>query len=186
MKKIIIILLCAMFLLGCSSSAGEENRVLQLRAALQGGNGCCFDAVITADYGQKTYTFAMGCQFDAHGNLSFAVKEPKTIAGITGQINNEGGNLTFDGNVLAFPLLADGHASPISAPWLLFRSLEGGYLRSYTQEDGLLHITVDDSYEEDAMTLEIWLNASNQPVRAEILYKNRRILTVAIENFQIL
>jgi hypothetical protein len=185
LKKLTIILLC-LFLCGCTKTEGAMDAGLALRSDLLSASGCTLDATVTADYGNKTYTFAMGCEFDAHGNLSFAVKEPKTIAGITGQINNEGGNLTFDGNVLAFPLLADGHASPISAPWLLFRSLEGGYLRSYTQEDRLLHITVDDSYEEDAMTLEIWLNASNQPVRAEILYKNRRILTVTIENFQIL
>lgn len=186
MKKIIIVLLCAVFLLGCGNSAGDENRALRLRSTLQGSKGCSFDAVVTADYGQQTYTFAMGCQFDAHGNLSFVVKEPKTIAGITGTISREGGELRFDDHVLAFPVLADGHASPISAPWLLYKCLVGGYIRTLAYEDGLLRITADDSYAEDAMTLDIWLNASDLPIRAEILYEQRRILTVRIENFQIL
>ena len=156
---------------------------MKLRGALQGSEGCSFDAVITADYGQKTYTFAMGCDFDAHGNLSFTVHEPETIEGITGNISFSGGELTFDGNALAFPLLADGQATPVSAPWLLYKTLVGGYLHSCVREDELLHLTIDDSYEDDAMQLDIWLDGSDHPVRAEILYENRRILTITIENF---
>ncbi len=186
MKKVMIILLSLCMLLGCSGGQAEESRAMQLRSKLLGSSGCSFDATVTADYGQKTYTFAMGCQFDAHGNLSFAVKEPQTIAGISGTVDASGGKLTFDGSALAFPLLADGQASPISAPWLLYKALVGGYLKFYTQEAELLHLTIDDSYQDDAMQLDIWLSPDNQPVRAEILYENRRILTLTIESFTIL
>ena len=47
-------------------------------------------------------------------------------------------------------------------------------------------MTINDSYEEDALTLDIWLDSQNNPVRAEILYDGRRILTLNIQNFQIL
>ena len=36
-----------------------------------------------------------------------------------------------------------------------------------------------------ALTLDIWLNAENWPIRGEILYDNRRIVTMDIENFSI-
>ncbi len=186
LKRIMIVLLSLLMLLGCSSTQDAQNRALALRSKLQGSSGCSFDAVITADYGEKTYTFAMGCQLDAHGNLSFTVKEPQTIAGITGTIDATGGKLTFDGNALAFPLLADGQASPVSAPWLFYRALTGGYLKFFVQEDDLLHLTVDDSYADDAMQLDIWLDSDDMPVRAEILYENRRILTLTVESFTIL
>ena len=53
-------------------------------------------------------------------------------------------------------------------------------------EGDLLRLTIDDSYEEDALTLDIWLNGQDIPIRAEILYDGRRILTLEIENFQIM
>ncbi len=186
MRKVIIILLTLLMLLGCSSGSTEESRAMQLRSRLMGSSGCSFDATVTADYGEKTYTFAMGCQFDAHGNLSFVIQEPQTIEGIAGTVDASGGKLTFDGSALAFPLLADGQASPISAPWLLYKALVGGYLKFYTTEKALLHLTIDDSYRDDAMQLDIWLSSDNLPLRGEILYENRRILTITIENFTIL
>ena len=185
MKKIVIYLLLALLLWGCAASDSGDDRAMALRSRLQGGNGCGFDATITADYGDKTYTFAMGCEFDAHGNLSFTVKEPQTIADIKGMIDGSGGKLTFDGNALSFPLLCDGQASPVSAPWIVYRTLKGGYLKTSVQEDDLLHLTIDDSYADDALQLDIWLNTDSNPVRAEIVYESRRILTVQIENFQI-
>lgn len=186
LKKIIFFLICAMILSGCAGQADLTDRALALRGKLQAANGCAFDAVVTADYGDKTYTFAMGCSFDAHGNLSFTVVEPQSIAGITGTIDSNGGKLTFDSHMLAFPMLADGQVTPVSAPWLLYKTLVGGYFRSAVQEDALLHLQIDDSYEDHALQLDIWLGSQDLPVRAEILYQNRRVLTLTVENFQFL
>ena len=160
--------------------------MISLRSALLAGDGCGFDAVITADYGQETYTFAMGCTFDAHGNLSFTVLQPETIAGIGGTIDTSGGNLRFDDIALAFPLLADGYASPISSPWLMYRCLVGGMIQTIGVEKDLLRATIHDSYSNDALQFDIWLNGDNVPIRAELLYENRRIITLSIENFRIL
>ncbi len=186
MKKILIVVFAALLLVGCSVGGDLSERALRLRASLLGADGCSFDAQIIADYGQETYTFAMGCIFDAHGNLSFTVSEPQTIAGITGTIDAQGGMLTFDDHALAFPVLADGQATPIAAPWLLYRALCGGCITSCTAEDTLLHVQVDDSYEDDALQLDVWLATGELPQRAEILYENRRILTVLVENFRLL
>lgn len=186
MKKIIILFLAAILLLGCSNATEHVDRAISLRSALQNGNGCSFDAKITADYGQETYTFAMGCSFDAHGNLSFTVLEPERIAGICGTIDGGGGKLRFDDVVLAFPLLADGHANPVSAPWHFYKTMAGGMIRFAGTEGDLFHVTIYDSYEDDALQFDIWLDQSNQPIRAELLYENRRIITLVIENFRIL
>lgn len=186
MKTFICLLLCAFMLSGCSGKNDLSDRAVALRSKLQAARGCSFDASVTADYGDKTYTFAMGCHVDAHGNLSFTVKEPENIAGISGVIDNSGGKLTFDEHMLAFPMLADGQVTPVSAPWLLYKTLIGGYLRSAAQEAELLHLQIDDSYEDHALQLDVWLGAGDLPVRSEVLYQNRRILTLLVENFQIL
>lgn len=186
LKKLLCFLIIAVMLCGCSGGSDLTDRAMALRGKLQAASGCAFDATVTADYGDKTYTFAMGCRVDARGNLSFTVKEPESIAGISGVIDNSGGKLTFDDHMLAFPMLADGQVTPVSAPWLLYKTLIGGYLRSAAQEAELLHLQIDDSYEDHALQLDVWLGAGDLPVRSEVLFQNRRILTLLVENFQIL
>ena len=182
MKKLSVLLIVLLFLGGCSGKQEELERAMTLRAKLLASE-CSFDAKITADYGDKLYVFAMTCQGDSRGNLTFTVTEPESIAGITGIISQDGGTLTFDDTALAFPLMADDQLTPVSAPWILLKTLRGGYLTSANMEGELLHLTIDDSYEEDALQLDIWLDGQNHPVQADILYDGRRILTVQVSNF---
>lgn len=177
-------LVLLMMLSGCTGKEAELERAMDLRTKLL-VSGCTFDAKITADYGDEIYTFSVTCEGDSQGNLGFTVMEPETIAGITGVIVNETGKLTFDDAALTFPLLADDQVTPVSAPWLLLKTLRGGYLTAAGMEDDLLRLTIDDSYEEDALQLDIWLDGGNCPLRAEILYDGRRILTMEVSNFQI-
>ena len=159
--------------------------MMDLRADLLSAS-CSFYADVTADYGDKLYTFDLFCEGDTQGNLGFRVKAPETIADITGQVSKEGGKLTFTDTALTFPLLADDQVTPVSAPWLLLKTLQGGYLTSAGMEEELLRLTINDSYEDDALQLDIWLDDSDKPILAEILYDGRRILTVSVSNFQIL
>ena len=59
MKRILSVLLVLVLLAGCGSSGSELDRMLEFRQQLLNSNGCKFDAVITADYGEKIYTFTM-------------------------------------------------------------------------------------------------------------------------------
>lgn len=185
MKKLAVVL-CVLFLMGCSGKRGELDRAMTLRANLLGSLGYSFDAEITADYGDKLHTFAMHCTGDNDGNVEFTVTKPETLSGITGRVSSGDGELTFDDVVLHFDLLADGQVSPISGPWILVKTLLGGYLTDCVQEEDLLHLQIDDSYEDDALHLDIWLNEENLPVQAEIYYDSRRIVTMAVSNFTIL
>ena len=158
---------------------------MALRADLLGCSGCSFDVTLTADYGDELYTFGMTCAGDGTGDLSFTVTAPETIAGITGQFKGEQGLLTFDDFALEFPRLTDDQITPVSGPWLLLKTLLGGYLTSCGPDGDDLMVTINDSYEDDALTLDIWLSADDRPIRAEILYEGRRIVTMDIENFSI-
>ena len=156
-----------------------------LRADLLGCSQCTFDAVITADYGDELHTFAMNCTGSGSGDLFFTVTAPESIAGITGKFEGKKGMLTFDGFALEFPRLTDDQITPVSGPWILLRTLVGGYLTSCGPDGDNLRVTINDSYEDDALTLDVWLNTENAPIRAEILYDGRRIVTMDIENFRI-
>ena len=185
MKRLACLFL-VLLLTGCVSAATEIERGMALRSKLLSAESCTFDGEITADYGDNLYNFTLSCEANSAGDLTFAVRSPDSISGITGKIDAEGGKLTFDDTVLHFDLMADDQISPISAPWVFLKTLRSGYLQSAGMEENLLRLTIDDSYEDDALQLDIWLGEGDMPVRCEILHDDRRILSLDIVNFQIL
>ena len=185
MKKFAALMIMLVILTGCTGKRDEMDRAMNLRATLLGSEGCSFTAQISADYADAVQEFTLYCEGTNEGNLGFRVESPESISGITGRFRNGKGELTFEGAALTFPLLADGQVTPVSGPWILLKTLLGGYLTACSVEGELLRLTIYDSYEEDALELDIWLNRDNLPIHGEILYDGRRILTMEIEDFQI-
>ncbi len=183
--KLAVVLCMILVLSGCKGKNAPLDRAIALRNKIADSNGCSYHAKITADYGEKIYAFSMDCQTDKEGNLTFFVIEPATIAGITGKISASGGAITFDDQVLAFQTMADGQVTPVTAPWLFMNTLRGGYLKGCTQVDNGIEISIDDSYAENALHLNIVTEAET-PVSAEIFWQGRRVLTLAVENFMYL
>ena len=186
MKKIGVLLLLLLSFSGCSKTAGEIERGMALRSKILQATSCSFDADITADYGDKIYTFSMSCQGNNQGDITFKVTAPESISGITGIISENDGFLTFENVSLAFERMADDQITPVSAPWILLQTLRSGYLTSAGIEEEGIRLTIDDSYEEDALQLDIWLDENDYPKRGEILYDGRRILSLDVRNFRIM
>lgn len=186
MKKIALLMLCILFLCGCHSDDSAINSALSLRKQIISSEKCSFDCVITADYSDRIYFFSMNCSFDKNGSMIFSVIEPESISGISGTVDTQGGKLTFDDQALFFQLLADGYLSPVSAPWLFMKTLRSGYIDSGTKQENGIYISIDDSYEENPLTVEIWTDQQNLPVRAEMLWNGRRVLSLDVTNFSCL
>jgi len=186
LKYCVALVVLILLLTGCSSPLDELETGLELRSRLLQASKCSFDAEIVADYGDKIHKFVMSCQADSQGDLIFTVLEPETISGITGKLTGEGGQLIFEDTALHFELLAEQQLSPISAPWILIKTLRSGYMTSACLEDGSIRLSIDDSYDEDPLRLDIWLDSEKEPERADILYDGKRILSVAVENFEIM
>lgn len=184
-RNLAFLLLLTVLLSGCGGNS-ELDRAMTMRERLLSANGCTFDAEITADYGDKVYSFSMSCQTDQDGTVAFTVNQPESISGITGEVSGNGGKLTFDESALAFELLADGQITPVSVPWLLIHTLRSGYLTSCGTDGENLRVSIDDSYEEDALHLDIWLDSEDLPVRGEVIWQERRILSLEVKNFTLL
>ena len=179
-------IVCVLLLLsGCKAGGNSLGRAVTLRNSILDSNGCSFRTTVTADYGEQIYVFKMDCKTGRTGDLTFTVVEPATIAGITGKISGSGGEIIFDDKVLAFQTIADGLVTPVSAPWLFVKTLRSGYLKSVAETDYGYEISIDDSYAEESLQLQIQV-AAEVPTSAEIFWKGRRILTLSVENFSIL
>ena len=185
MKRAAAVLMLMGMLTGCFSAEPELERGMELRTKLLAAAACTFQADITADYGDKLYTFSMECRGDDRGDLSFTVQLPESISGITGSVSDSKGKLTFDDVALDFPLLTDGLISPVSGSWVFLKTLRSGYITSAATESELLHLSIDDSFEDDALHLDIWLNGEDIPVRAEILWGGQRYLSMDVKNFRL-
>ena len=186
MRARLAAIVCVLFLLsGCKGGNDALNRAVALRSRVLSGDGCSFTTTVTADYGEQIYVFKMDCKADGVGDLTFTVKEPATIAGITGKITGTGGAITFDDKVLAFQTIADGLVTPVSAPWLFLKTLRSGYLKDAAPTEQGLLISVDDSYAEKSLQLRI-RTTGDLPASAEIFWQSRRILTLTVEGFSFL
>lgn len=185
MKKATSLLLLTILLAGCSSGGKAMERCLKLRTTLLAAPSCTFEADITADYGDKLQSFTLQCQADGEGTVAFTVVKPQSIAGITGIVDGSDGKLTFDETVLYIPMLTDGQLTPVAAPWLLLKTLRSGCIAAVGQDrDGLL-VSIDDSYDDDALRLDIRLDTTDTPTRAEVTYRERKILSLEVRNFRI-
>lgn len=183
--KRIALLLCLLLLTGCAAKENELDRAMALRQKILASE-LSFDAAITANYGDKIVSFATECAADKNGNLTFKVTQPESIAGITGTVSAAGGKLTFDDAALAFPLLADGLLSPAGASYVMVKSLRSGYITWAGQDGDNLRVGIDDSYADDAMHLDFWLDGEDTPIRCEILWKGRTLLAIDVTNLRFL
>ena len=183
MKRLVYIVLAIVLLCGCSSGDSEMDTALKMRKMLLESSGCTFTCVVCADFTDSTYTFSLACNASQSGDLSFSVSDPETIAGISGTVSANGGALCFDDEVLAFETLAQGRITPVSAPWLLVKSLRSGYISACGQDGEYIHLRIDDSYAEDALQLDIWLDQTYCPVRAELFWQQQRIIAMDVKNF---
>ena len=125
----------------------------------------------------------MECIADDKGFIRFSVTEPESISGITGYIDGNVGKLTFDDQVLLFPMLADGYISPVCTPFLMYQCLKGGYIHTAAEMEEGYYMVYHDSFAGEPLQLDLWTDKANNPISAEILWKGRRILTVDVRNF---
>ena len=180
MKRLLLIFL--VFFMGCTGPDSAMEAALELRSRCLAAESLSFRASVTADYITGIEEFSLECTADPEGTVRFRVAEPEDISGISGTVRGEQGTVEFDGTVLAFPLMAQGRLSPLSGPWTVVKAIRSGNLIAAGWEGETLHLTIDDSCGDDALTVEVWLEEGT--VReAEVAFEGRRCLTMTFDGF---
>ena len=90
--------------------------------------------------------------------------------------------MEFDDTVLAFPLMAEGRLSPLSGPWVLMKAIRSGCILAAGREGDMIHVTIDDSYDDHALTVDLWLEEGDLE-EAEIAWEGRRCLSMTFDDF---
>ena len=180
MKKLLLPLILVLFFTGCGQ--GNTPRGMSLRQRMNDSNGCSFTAEVRAYIGKEEYVFSMDCECGNSDTVTFTVTAPESLSGITGDLSSGSGSLTFDGQALAFPMLAQGTMSPISSVWVLLHALRGGYLT----DEGKEGLTIDETYQGVPLRLSVTLDNEDMPTFTEIFQDGERILSLALTNFRFL
>ena len=170
------------FLVGCTGPDPAMEAALDLRTRCLSEEQVSFTAEIRADYITQIEEFTLECTAGADGGMTFRVLEPEEITDIRGTVQGTEGTVEFDDTVLAFPLMADGRLSPLSGPWVVLKAIRSGCILAAGREGELVHVTIDDSYADNALTVDLWLEVG-QVEEAEIAWEGRRVLSMAFDDF---
>lgn len=185
MRTIIAFIISVSILCGCSERQDSISKALILRQLFSAENTVEFCADITADYGNRIHSFSVYCMADPTGDLRFRVVKPETIQNVEGTISDTGGKLEFEQKALFFDPMVFGQISPVMAPWLMVKAIRGGYIRSESDGKNGSEILIDDTFRNTQLQVIVKLDGEGVITDCEIIWSNRRIMTVCVSQFQV-
>jgi hypothetical protein len=155
---------------------------LDLRSRCLASPNVRFRAEIRADYITGFEEFTLDCETSPDGTVVFRVLSPEEIADICGTVRRDEGTVEFDGAVLAYPLMAQGRLSPLGGPWVVMKAIRSGCILAAGREGEMIHVTIDDSYDDHALTVDLWLE-EGELEEAEIAWEGRRCISMTFDDF---
>lgn len=118
----------AVALCSCTESQEENQLALQLREDFLSMTGCSGQMKITADYGQRIYSYAVTFSSNEETGMTLVLTAPEEVAGITATIEHGQTNLVYDGVRLETGPLNEDGLSPLDALPTLITAVQSGCL----------------------------------------------------------
>ena len=177
----ILAILSCVLLCGCSGDDAAVQPALDFRTSLLNAGGCTFSADVTADYGEDFCSFSADCAFDGKDG-TITVTAPEEIEGISASISGETAQLSFDGLTLALDDLGEGHAAPLTLPWLFGSAWKSDYISSVCKDGSAYRVTILKGYGDDTLQIDTWLEGGI-PLSGEVSYQGSRLLAVTFRDF---
>lgn len=173
MKKIKILSLFISFILSlsaCSVPVSPEQNMQKIRKFLYSYKSINLTADITADYGDKIFTYSVKYSgSDEDGVIE--ITAPDSIAGLHINVSSEDGiKLEYDGAVLDTGKLYEDGLSPVDAIPVLLSQWEQGYISECSSErhDGI-NCTAATIIVSDSVFIRTWFDCDSYlPLYAEI------------------
>lgn len=191
-KSMMICVLMILLALSACGRVGKDDpqqRVLALRGVYLAAEGCTAALTVTADYGQRVYTY--GAEVIVTGGESvLTVTAPTELAGITARVTDGDSQLEYDGAVLETGPLAPNGLTPLSAVPALLDSARSGFVDSCGMEQlgerECLRVLCRDPEQPAGQGQEValWFDpVSHALVQGEITVDGYRVILCEFESF---
>ena len=181
-------------LTACGGAGGgneAEERLNQVRGKYLEMSACSGHADLTADYGQRVYTYGIDFTWQKEGETLLTLTAPEVVAGTTAHISAGETALEYDGVMLdTGPLNAAGLAPVDALPVLLAYAREGFAaecaLEGAEGEPQTLHIVCRDPETEPGAGTEagLWFDSeTGNLLRGEISQEGATVIQCGISGF---
>lgn len=182
-RVLALMMTLALILTACGGKSQDE--AARIRQELQQAQSLTADLTVTADYGERVYTFGLRYEGDLErGTLT--VTEPELIRGVTATTEAGSCTLTYDGVDFDTGDLAPG-IRPMSVMALLMEQWCSGLVQSVSREqtEKGKALCVNTRYDEQ-ITQSTWFDLQTHlPVRAEVYRNGKMMLSVAFADVTI-
>ena len=162
-------LMCLIFLVATMSACGGEGQksaddtFLRLRRQYLEMTECSGHMDITADYGQRVYTYGVDFSWQKEGETLLTLTAPENVAGTTAHISVGETALEYDGVMMETGPLDSRGLSPIDVLPAFFNYMREGYgaecVLEGEESPRQLHIVFRDPEKEPGQGIEceLWL-----------------------------
>lgn len=158
-------------------------QALQLRTELLQAGGCRYAADVSVNYDDVRFDFTLDCVCGADGAARMTIRAPQTLAGIAAELEASSARVEFEDTAVAFGLMADGNLAPMQLPQLFVQALCADYISSAGQEGDAVRVTYLHGYDDDELTVDVWLSGALMPDYAEVSYQGQMLAAMTITDF---
>lgn len=182
----VVLLLFSLSLSGCGDAAKPEDAVREMRTLYQSAESVSGTADITADYGQRVYTYTAAVEGTASAG-TLTVQAPENIAGTVLQWAEDETSLTYEETTLETGALSDSGLSPADAvPAVLSACRAGALVECAWEEDGAVLYAELENPEDESVTVSCLFDGESYVLRrAELAEDGATVLTLAFSDFGI-
>lgn len=126
-------MIALLLLTSCGGDGGEDAQqmALDLRTTYLSMTACQSTLQVTADYGQRVYTYEMDMTWEGTsttGETTLVVTAPEEIAGLTIVANQEESVLQYDGISLETGSLYEGGTNPVQCIPTIIQSIRTNFI----------------------------------------------------------
>lgn len=161
------------------------DRALEVRGRYLSAAGCTARMQVTADYGQRVYTYGVDVMVSG-GETVLTVQEPAELAGLTARLRDGESFLSYEGAMLETgPLALDG-LTPLSAVAALLEGARNGFIDSCGMEGETLYMLCRDPADPpgSGRQIALWVDGTDHRLlRGEVSVDGRRVVQCEFMEF---
>ncbi|MCD8190527.1 MAG: hypothetical protein LUD78_09970 [Clostridiales bacterium] len=181
-----VLLLLCLPLGGCGGAAKPEDAVREMRSLYQNAESVSGVADITADYGERVYTYTAAVEGSVSAG-TLTVQAPENIAGTVLQWAEDATSLSYEETTLETGALSDSGLSPADAMPTILAACRAGVLAecAWEEDGGVLYAELENP-EDESVTVSCWFDAESYVLqRSELAEEGTTVLTLVFSDFGI-